>query len=299
MPDVPATPSQAHRQQHTLAGAVSFRGVGMHSGEVADLTLRPADPDSGIVFRRSDLAESASSVGADWRNVVDSYRVTTIGDGGKVNVAIIEHLMGALAACGVDNAVIDVSRRELPAMDGSAAPFVAAIADTGLAAQGTARRAVKVLEPVAVGDGDRRLSVAPDDHLSIGFEIDYPGSAIGRQSFDADPLVIDFRAEICPARTFCTRQEAEAFRARGLARGGSLENTLVVDGDGLLNDTGLRYPEEFVRHKILDCLGDLYLLGRPLIGRVEGSRSGHATTHALMAALMNDEEAWAITEIDA
>ncbi len=300
MPTTPATAATGHIFQHSLNGDVSCAGAGLHSGADVTLTLRPAAPDSGIRFRRIDL-DARPMVVADWRHVVDGMRATTIGLGGDgdgaVRIATVEHLMAALAACGVDNAIVDVDGPELPAMDGSAAPFVAAIEAAGLAAQSAPRRAIEVLKPISVGDGDRRASLSPAPHLQIAFTIDYPGSAIGRQSLVADAAEIDFRTAICPARTFCLSTEIDALHAAGLGRGGSLENTLVVGPRGLLNEGALRFADEFVRHKILDGLGDLYLLGRPLIGRFEGLRSGHALTHALLAAMTADRDAWQEIEI--
>ena len=300
MPTAPATAATDDHFQHSLKTATRCDGIGLHSGAQVALILRPAEPDSGIRFRRIDLAPTVE-VAADWRHVVDGQRATTIGTlgggGGPVRIATVEHLMAALAACGVDNAVIEIDGSEMPAMDGSAAPFVAAIEAAGLAEQSAPRRAIEVLKPVAVSDGDRRVALTPAASLQIAFTIDYPIPAIGRQSLDADAAALDFRTAICPARTFCLEAEVDALRAQGLGLGGSLANTLVVGPDGLLNEGRLRFADEFVRHKVLDALGDLYLLGRPLIGRFEGLCSGHAMTHALLAALAADGTAWRETEI--
>jgi UDP-3-O-[3-hydroxymyristoyl] N-acetylglucosamine deacetylase len=296
MPTAPATAAIGYHHQHSLKSAAHCAGRGLHSGAEVTLALRPAAPDRGIRFRRVDLVPAVEVV-ADWRHVVDGQRATTLGDGGPVRIGTVEHLMAALAACGVDNAVIEIDGPELPAMDGSAAPFVAAIQAAGLAEQTASRRAIEVLKPVAIDDGDRHVALTPASNLQIAFTIDYPDTAIGRQSLDADAAAIDIRTAICPARTFCLEAEVEALRAGGLGLGGSLANTLVVGPQGLLNEDGLHFADEFVRHKVLDCMGDLYLLGRPLVGRFEGVRSGHAMTHALVAALVADREAWREIEV--
>jgi UDP-3-O-[3-hydroxymyristoyl] N-acetylglucosamine deacetylase len=288
------TPSTAGASalQHTLQGEAVVSGVGLHSGEEVTVALRPAAVGTGIVFRRVDLGPASPPLPATWRNVVDGRRATTIGNGGGIRISTIEHLMAALAACGVDNVLVEIDRPELPAMDGSAAPFVSAIGDTGTAGQEAPRLGIEVRKRIEISDGDRRVALEPGPTLTLAFTIDYPDTAIGRQSLETDAKSVDFRTEICPARTFCLSAEVDALRARGLGLGGSLENTLVVGTEGLVNDGPLRFADEFVRHKILDCLGDLYLVGRPLIGRFEGTRSGHAMTHALIAALMSDRTAW-------
>ena len=296
MPIAPATPAFGYTVQHTLKSRVQCSGIGLHSGKPVTVTVSPSEADSGIRFRRSDLGHP-TPIAADWRHVVDGRRATTIEADGN-GVATIEHLMAALAACGVDNAIIDIDHGELPALDGSALPYVEALGDAGLERQAAPRRAIQVLNPVSVADGSREARLEPAASSSIAFAISYPGTLIGDQSLEVDVAIHDLRQEICPARTYCLRSEIEALHAGGLGLGGTLDNTLVVDRMSLANEGPLRFPDEFVRHKILDCLGDLWLLGRPLIGRFVGRRSGHAMTHALLAALMADPAAWREVEMD-
>jgi len=282
--------------QATLARECRLVGTGLHSGATITLTLRPAGPDTGIRFRRADIDQDIT-VPARWDRVVDGRRATSIGDGGSVTISTTEHLMAALAAFAVDNLDVTIDGPELPAMDGGAADYVDAIAEAGVAESEVARTAIRIRKDVTVEVDGARARLSPYDGLAIAFVIDYPNPHIGRQAFEADAARIDFRTEICAARTFCLVEEIDALRAAGLAKGGSLDNALVVGPDGLLNDGGLRFPDEFVRHKILDALGDLYLAGAPVFGRLEAERSGHATTHALLAALFSDPAAWARTPV--
>ncbi|MCP4329401.1 MAG: UDP-3-O-[3-hydroxymyristoyl] N-acetylglucosamine deacetylase [Alphaproteobacteria bacterium] len=298
MVNAPATAALAYREQHTLAGATTLVGTALHSGLPSSIVLRPARADSGIGFRRIDIADTMPVIDASWRNVIAGDRATVLGAGGDKRVSTVEHLLAALAVCGVDNAVIDIDGPEPPALDGSAAPIVAAIDSAGLEPQAALRRMIEVLKPVAVSDGDRSARLEPMDGFSVAFTIDYPGTAIGSQSFDAAAQDINFRTEICPARTFCLGSEIDSLRDRGLGLGGTIENTVVVEPDGLRPGTRLRFADEFVRHKILDCLGDLSLLGHPLAGRFEGLRSGHDLTHSVISKLMADRSAWRVVAID-
>lgn len=282
--------------QRTLKNRISCTGVGLHTGVSVSLTLHPAPADTGIVFLRSDVANGIARVQARWDRVCASTLCTTIGNEFGTSVMTIEHLMAAFAGCGIDNAFVEVNGPEVPAMDGSAHPLVLLMECAGTVAQESPRRVLRVLHPVEVVDGDRMAALRPAHEFRIDFEIDFdhlPASAHGvhqRRSFRGGER--SFRAEISRARTFGFAHEVDAMRANGFARGGSLDNAVVVDGDKILNQGGLRYDDEFVRHKILDCIGDLYLAGTPMVAHVVGLRSGHAVTHRLLRALFADKSAW-------
>ncbi|CAO3354368.1 UDP-3-O-acyl-N-acetylglucosamine deacetylase [Azospirillum melinis] len=278
--------------QQTLKKSVTIAGVGLHSGVIVTLTISPADANSGITFLRTDLRGAAAVIPARWDTVVDTRLCTVIGNDHGTTVGTIEHLMSALAGCGIDNAVVSLDGIEVPIMDGSAAPFVAAIEQAGIAVQKSPRRFIRILKPVAIGDGVKSASFTPDDATSYSFEIDFDSAAISRQ---ARALEIDpdsFKDEISRARTFGFLHEVEGLRKMGLARGGSLDNAVVISGDTVMNAEGLRFKDEFVRHKILDAVGDLYLAGAPIVGHFHGVRSGHALNNHLLRALFADRSAW-------
>jgi UDP-3-O-[3-hydroxymyristoyl] N-acetylglucosamine deacetylase len=280
--------------QRTLGAAVGCRGIGLHSGRPVAMTLRPAAPDSGITFRRRD---AGAEIHAGWRNTVESALSTVLSNGEGIAVGTIEHLMAALAGCSIDNAIVEIDGPEVPIMDGSAAPFVQVIERAGIVAQDAARRAFKVLKPVSVGSGGCAAALIPDHGFSMSFEIDFDNPLIRRQemivSFEPDT----FRAELAPARTFGLLDDWPRLKAAGLARGGSLDNAVVISGDRVLNNGGLRFGDEFVRHKLLDAYGDLYLAGGPIIGHFRGVRSGHALNRLLLQALFADPDAWCATTI--
>ena len=256
------------------------------------MELRPAPPGTGIVFCRTDRpAGSRRTVEAVYDNVVDATLCTAIGNG-RVTVRTIEHLMAAFAGCGIDNAVVELDGEEVPAMDGSAAPFVFLIECAGVVEQCAPRRMIEVLKPIRLGDESRYIGIAPAERFSIHCEIDFDHPALGYQSVLFDPLRAGFRAELARARTFCREADVASILAAGMGQGGSLENTVVIGDDGPLNEDGLRYDDECARHKALDCFGDLYLAGAPLIGHVRCLRSGHGMNHALLSALFDDPGAW-------
>ncbi len=281
--------------QHTLARETQCEGVGVHSGAPVRLRLIPAPADHGIVFRRVDLP-GAPELPARFDRVVDTSLCTCLGDG-AARIATVEHLMAALAGQGVDNLVIEIDGAEVPVMDGSSAPFVALIAETGLELQRSPRRHVRVLRPVEVRRGNKFAALLPtqDDHLTIDLAIDFDSAVIGRQALTFALKGNAFSAELARARTFGFAHEVEAMRARGLGRGGSLENAVVIGDDGVLNPGGLRYDDEFVRHKALDALGDLYLAGAPILGRFLGERAGHMMHIEVLKALFADEANWTLT----
>jgi UDP-3-O-[3-hydroxymyristoyl] N-acetylglucosamine deacetylase len=278
-----------------LRSPVGCRGIGLHSGTDINLLLKPARPGTGIVVRRTDVANGGSIIPITWRNVAGSRMATTIGNHYGMSISTIEHLMAAFAGCGIDNAVVEVDAAEVPVMDGSAAPFVAMIERAGVVEQNAPRRAIKVLRPVEVGDATKNMSIHPAEEFRVSFEIDFDEPAIRRQSKSIALEGDAFKNEIARARTFGFEHEVDQLRRSGLALGGSLENAVVISRGAVLNEGGLRYEDEFVRHKILDCVGDLYLAGGPILGHVFGFRSGHALTHALLKALFADDGAWCWT----
>jgi len=285
-------------RQQTLKNSIHCSGVALHSGAKVSMVLHPAEADTGIVFRRTDSA-GGSEVQALWRNAVETPLCTTLVDAKGNQVATVEHLMAALNACGVDNAVIELNGPEVPIMDGSAAPFVFLIECAGVEVQSSPRRALRVLSEVSVSEPHRSASLAPGSGFTVGFEIDFPNTLIGHQEWFTEVSESAFKRDVARARTFGFVQDIEKMRAMGLARGGSLENAIVVNGQEILNEEGLRFANEFVRHKVLDSIGDLYLVGTPIIGHFQGDRAGHALTLRLLQALFAEEEAWEWTELTA
>jgi UDP-3-O-[3-hydroxymyristoyl] N-acetylglucosamine deacetylase len=284
--------------QRTLKSAISCVGVGLHSGQRVNLTLAPAAPGTGIVFRRTDLN---ADIPARWDLVSDTRLCTSIAapDRPDASVGTVEHLMAALAACGVDNAIVALDGPEVPVFDGSAAAFIFLIDCAGVQPQAACRPVLEVLRTVRVDDGDAFAEFRPYPFgLDMALSIDFEARAIGRQALTvtlSDPV---FRAELANARTFTQRHEIEAMQAAGLARGGSLANAVVVDGDRVINPEGLRSPDEFVRHKLLDAVGDLALAGARLHARFVAHRSGHRLNNHLLRALFADSAAWRLTSAE-
>lgn len=283
--------------QKTLKSPIGCTGIGLHSGKKVTMSLNPADPDTGIVFHRTDLDGDDRIIPARWDCVVDTRMATTIGNQSGACVSTIEHLMAALAGCGIDNAIIEIDGAEVPVMDGSAAPFIFLVECEGMSEQDAPRKAIKIERPVKVGDSDKFVSATPDDSFSVGFEIDFEDAAIARQKLSMRLVNGTFKTEIARARTFGFVHEVDALRKAGLALGGSLDNAVVISGDKILNGDGLRYDDEFVRHKILDCVGDLYLAGAPIIGQIDALRSGHALNNQFLISLFSDDKAWSYVEM--
>jgi UDP-3-O-[3-hydroxymyristoyl] N-acetylglucosamine deacetylase len=276
--------------QHTLKTEIGCRGIGLHSGRRIAMQLVPALPDTGIVFRRTDRGGEVRAV---WENAVESPRCTVLSNAEGMSVSTIEHLMAALGGAAIDNVVVELDGPEVPIMDGSAAPFVFLIECAGVVEQSAPRRVIKVLKEVRVGGNGAMAALEPDDALSMSFEIDFDNPLIRSQRISIEIDTTSFKTELSRARTFGLLEEVDRLRAAGLARGGSLDNVVVVSGDRVMNRGGLRYDDEFVRHKLLDAIGDLYLAGGPIVGRFRGLRSGHAQNRRLLAALFADDEAWA------
>jgi UDP-3-O-[3-hydroxymyristoyl] N-acetylglucosamine deacetylase len=261
------------------------------------VTVRPAAPGAGVRFIRTDLAAHNRVVTATAACVSDTRLSTTIANADGVTVATVEHLMAVFCALAIDNAVVEIDGPETPIMDGSCQPFVRAIDRGGRIAQPATRRYVEILAPLEVRDGDKRAALAPSDRFEVAFEIAFEAAAIGRQCIDLTIDEVSFRRELADCRTFGFMHEVEALRAAGLARGGGLENAVVFEGGRVLNPEGLRRPDECVRHKVLDAIGDLYLLGAPLLGRYEGRYAGHTLNNALVRALLARPEAWRDTVV--
>lgn len=278
-------------RQRTLKRPVRCSGVALHSGAATSATLIPGATGRGIAFRRTDLP-GAPLVAATWDRVVDTRMCTTLGDGNGATIGTVEHLMAALAGCGIDNLVVDVDGAEVPIMDGSSEPFVRLIERAGVVEQELPRRVIRVLKPVSVADGDRRVALVPADRLALDVAIDFECASVARQSFALDVVNGTFCRELARARTFGFLDEVTQLRAAGFAKGGSLDNAIVISGGRVLNAEGLRFDDEFVRHKALDAVGDLYLAGAPIIGGFQGVCSGHAMNNMLLRALFADAGAW-------
>ncbi len=258
------------------------------------MVINPGKPGSGIRFRRTDITGGGAEIPATWRNVVTTQMCTVIGNDNGVQVATIEHLMAALAGLGIDNALIELNGPEVPVMDGSAEPFVFLIDCAGVVDQDAPRQAIRILKPIEIVANSRRMSLRPSEDSTIEFEIDFENDAIARQSCFFSLTEASFKAEIARARTFGFEHEVAQLRAAGLARGGSLANAVVISGNRVLNTEGLRFADEFVRHKVLDCVGDLYLAGAPILGHVTARRSGHAINNQLLRKLFADHRAWRV-----
>ncbi|HEX3699274.1 MAG TPA: UDP-3-O-acyl-N-acetylglucosamine deacetylase [Phenylobacterium sp.] len=278
--------------QHTVRSPALFAGVGVHTGAYTRVAVRPAAVDSGISFVRTDVTDRDNRVPCAPETVCKTQLGTVIGNAAGVTVATIEHLMAALVMLGVDNAVVELDGPEMPIMDGSSLPFVRILDRAGVRMQDAPRRFIEIVEAVEVVDGDKRAALKPAEGFEVAFAIDFESPVIGRQSVDLPMDGEAFRAELADCRTFGFLHEVEALRAMGLARGGSLENVVVIEGDRVLNPEGLRRPDEFVRHKALDAIGDLYVLGAPILGRFEGELAGHAINNLLVRAVADNRQAW-------
>jgi UDP-3-O-[3-hydroxymyristoyl] N-acetylglucosamine deacetylase len=292
-------PMLAGSHQQTLKTAIDCIGIGLHSGRRVTMRLAPAALDHGIVFRRTDLGRD---IAAQYAQVVDTRLATVLGDptDREVRVSTVEHLMAALMGCGIDNALVEVDGPELPALDGSAGHLVFLIDCAGIAAQDAPRRVIEVVRPVRVTEGDAYAELGPATRARSGLEltlsIDFAAEAIGQQELSVRLTPESFRGELARARTFALAEDIAGLRAAGLAQGGSLDNAVVVDAGRVLNPGGLRMADEFVRHKLLDAVGDLALAGAALSGRFVAHRSGHGLNNKLLRALMADASAWRMRE---
>jgi UDP-3-O-[3-hydroxymyristoyl] N-acetylglucosamine deacetylase len=285
-------------KQRTLKTIIRATGVGLHTGEKVYLTLRPAAPNTGVVFRRVDLAQPVN-IKADPYHVGDT-RLSSCLERGGVRVSTVEHLMSALAGLGIDNAYVDVSAGEVPIMDGSAGPFVFLLQSAGVEEQSVAKKFIRILKTVEVTDGDKSARFEPHNGFKIEFSIDFdhPVFENSAKSVCVDFATTSYIKEVSRARTFGFMHEVEWMRGQGLALGGSLDNAIVLDEYRVLNNDGLRYDDEFVKHKVLDAIGDLYLLGHPVIGAFVAHKSGHALNNLLLRRLLEQRDAWEYVSFD-
>ncbi len=283
-------------RQATIKTAVHCSGIGLHCGRSVAMSLFPAAAGHGIRFRRTDVGGRDGEVPARWDLVADTNHCTQLRNDDGIGVSTVEHLMAALVGAGIDNVLVVLDGPEVPAMDGSSAPFTFLLDCAGRAVLDAPRPAIEILAPVAVANGDRRATLEPAARFELTVEIDFAAQAIRRQRCHFVLADGSFRTEIARARTFGMLAEVDGLRAAGLALGGSLDNAIVVDGDQVLNAGGLRFEDEFVRHKALDCIGDLALAGAPILGHFRGLRTGHALNNRLLRALFAAPHAWRWTD---
>ena len=284
--------------QTTVSEPILFEGIGLHTGITSKLTVLPADIDFGICFKRTDIHCDYEYIPADIGNVVNSELCTLVENSNGISVSTIEHLMAALAGCGINNALLEIDGPEVPILDGSALAFVKGILNTGIKLQEQSVKAVRVLRKVEHKQELAWAKFEPSANPKMSFSIEFSEEAIGAQSKTLDMSNGSFIRELCNSRTFCRYSEVEAMRSKGLALGGSYENAVVVDGKNVLSPGGLRHSDEPVRHKMLDALGDMALAGYPIIGHYVGFRAGHGTTHGLLRKLLSDERNFEIISCD-
>ncbi len=285
-------------KQRTLKNVIRATGVGLHSGEMVYLTLRPAAPNTGVIFRRVDL-DPVVEIEAKAENVGETALSTTLIQNGQ-RVSTVEHLLSAFAGLGIDNAYIDLNAAEVPIMDGSAGPFVFLVQSAGIEEQAVAKQFIRIKKPVLLEDGDKWAKFEPFEGFKVSFTIDFEHPAFtGRpQQVDVDFSSTSFVREVSRARTFGFMKDIEKLREMNLALGGSMDNAIVVDDFRVLNEDGLRYEDEFVRHKVLDAIGDLYLLGHSLIGAFVGHKSGHEVNNRLLRKLIAQEDCWELVTFE-
>jgi UDP-3-O-[3-hydroxymyristoyl] N-acetylglucosamine deacetylase len=285
-------------RQRTLKNEIQATGVGLHTGDKVYLRLKPAPEDHGIVFRRVDL-DPVVDIPAKAENVGDTTLSTSLVNG-DAKVSTVEHLLSAMAGMGIDNAIIELSAGEVPIMDGSAGPFVFLIQSAGIQEQSAAKKFIRIKKSVSVTDGDKTASFLPFDGFKVSFSIDFDHPAFQDRSLEAtvDFSSTSFVKEVSRARTFGFMHEIEYLRSKGLAKGGSMDNAIVVDDFRVLNEDGLRYEDEFVKHKVLDAIGDLYLLGNSLIGEFRAHKSGHALNNKSLRQLISQKDAWEVVTFE-
>lgn len=283
-------------KQKTIKKEIFFKGVGLHSGKIVNLKIKPAKPNSGIVFIRIDLKEN-NEVIPHVNNVSSAVLCTTISNPYGVKISTLEHLMGALFGLGIDNAIIEIDNEELPILDGSAEVFVNAILKTGIEVSETPIKVVRINKRIDFIDGEKSISIEPSKiNLEIDFELKYKNKIIGNQR-NSFQIYEDDLTEVFHSRTFCLYEDIEHLRKIGLAKGGSLDNAIVVKDDKIINKNGLRNKKEFVNHKILDCMGDIYLAGHKIIGKIKCSQGGHKLTNQIMRKVFSSKENYSIIEL--
>lgn len=286
--------------QHTLKNTIEIEGIGLHSGKPATVSVHPEKTDFGIVFNRTDLTEITENkrrVTASWDNVVDTRLCTLIGNEHGVTIGTVEHLMAALRASGVDNALVEIDGPEIPILDGSSKPFMDAIEEAGVVEQSKPRRAIRILKTVSYEEGDRVVSLSPSIVPTYAGGIEYKHPSIGTQRFEIKLVNGNFKHDLADCRTFCLYSDVEMMRNNGLALGGSLDNAIVVDDAGVINEDGLRCHDEFIRHKLLDAVGDIALAGGLVLGAYDGHKIGHDLNNKLLHALFSDDTAWEYVDL--
>lgn len=282
--------------QHTIQNPIEISGIGLHSGVNISLRLRPAEAGTGIIFYRRDAMRLAV-IPAKVENVVDTRLATVLGRDG-LTISTVEHFLAALSACGIDNLHVDIDGPEVPILDGSAAPFIAAINKAGIDALPVSRKFIAIRKPVSLIEGDKRISIIPSRFFRITFDIAFEHKAIALQHYSMKFTSENFQRDIAPARTFGFLHEVEHLKSLGLARGGSLDNAVVVNEDGVMNPEGLRYRDEFVRHKILDAFGDFSLLGAPMLGHVRAFKAGHDMNAKMVRKILASPDCWTTLEFN-
>ncbi len=280
------------RLQRTIKKEITCTSIGLHTGRKINMTIKPAGVDTGILFVRRDL-EKHNYIKADLHNVSNTHLATTLGNNGT-RVSTVEHLLSAFSGMGLDNAVVEVDAPEVPIMDGSALPFVKMLKNVGTRVQGKGKKLLVITKPVSVSDGDGEAILLPSPEFKITYKIEFQHPLIGEQSYQVTFSDIAYEQEICAARTFGFLKDVEYMQAKGLALGGSLKNAVVLTEKKIVNKDGLRFPDEFVKHKILDAIGDLSLLGMPIIGHFVASKSGHKLNYLLLKELLERKECWKI-----
>jgi UDP-3-O-[3-hydroxymyristoyl] N-acetylglucosamine deacetylase len=281
--------------QCTIRKPVHYIGIGLHTGQRVSLSLFPAAPGNGIQFRRKDLPPQFGSIKANWLNVVDTRRCTVLGNEHGATVSTVEHLLAAIRTCGIDNLSIELNGEEVPILDGSSAPMLSLLRNAGVIQQGLPRPALRILRPVEISQGECHATLLPSPVPRISVNIDFEHPQIGHQSRSIALAEDLLESEIAPARTFGFADELEKLHAQGLALGGSMDNAVLLDDQGVVNEEGLRFADEFVRHKILDCIGDLALAGAPIFGHLLANRPGHRINNALLRELYSRRDAWELT----
>ncbi len=285
--------------QHTLNQEITISDIGLHSGEIINMKLIPAAENHGIIFIRTDITDGDNVIPALWDNVVDTRMCTVIGNKNGATVGTIEHLMSALRGLGVDNLTIEIDGAEVPAMDGSAMPFLEAIEAVGLKTQSLPRRVIKVLKEITVENEGKCVHLTPDNGSAFAGEIEFDHADIGHQRFETKLVNGNFKHDIAGARTFGFFHEAQYLRSQGLGLGGSLDNAIILDDEGIMNSEGLRFDNEFIRHKLLDAIGDLYLAGGQILGLYDGIKSGHTMNNAILRELFSCDENWEYVDLPA
>lgn len=281
--------------QRTLKSTIQTSGIGVHSGNHVNLKIKPSAENTGIVFVRTD-AKSNNIIPALYHKVIDTRLCTVIENESGLRVSTIEHLMSAFYGMGIDNAIVEIDNEEMPIMDGSSATFIALIEKAGVITQRETKRYIKILKPIEIIDGDKRITIEPADHLEIDCSIDFAHPSIGQQSLNFSSIESNYSYDISRARTFGFAHEIEQLRMMGLARGGSLENAIGLDETSVLNPEGLRFQDEFVRHKLLDLLGDLYVAGFNIIGKITAHKPSHTLNNLILRKLFSETESFEICD---